>query len=181
LTASGTFAPAALARALESRPRTPSSPPPMASTRATPRSLPRCPVAANPYSSRGSHLAGAHCLAHTVAHALTHPRTGLGHQHRRRADAAAPMPAMASRDGHHPGLAPLWSPAAWEVPCGFPFWPVAQAPWDSPPARSSRAAVSLSWAFLRAPRGTVGFTDSCCASVTTCGRGHSRSAGIRCG
>jgi hypothetical protein len=120
----------------------------------------------------------AHFPAHAVAHAPLH---GIGHQHRRRADAAAPTPAMASRDGHHPGLAPLRA----QQPRSFlevtPFWPIAQAPWRPPPARSSHAAVSLSCAFHRTLGGTIGFTAWGCVPVTTCGRSHSRSAGIRCG
>jgi hypothetical protein len=46
---------------------------------------------------------------HTPAHAipLAHPRPArVRPQHRRRADAAAPTPAMASRDVHRPVLAP---------------------------------------------------------------------------
>jgi hypothetical protein len=82
----------------------------------------------------------AHFPAHAVAHA---PHTDLGSQHRRRADAAAPTPAMASRDGHHPGLAPHRAEQPRSFPEVTPFWPVTQASWRPPPARTSRAAVHL--------------------------------------
>jgi hypothetical protein len=64
---------------------------------------PVAPIATNLSTGRGGRLARAHIPAHAVAHA---PRMDLGSQHRRRADAAAPTPVMASRDGHRPGLAP---------------------------------------------------------------------------
>jgi hypothetical protein len=82
--------------------------------------------------------------AHTIAHAFTRHRTGKGHQHRCRADVAAPTPAMTSPRRPPPSVLRPFEPSN---PRGFlevtPFWPVAQAPWSSPPARSSRAAVSL--------------------------------------
>jgi hypothetical protein len=94
-------------RTFVSRPRALCSLPPMASTRDPPRSPPHRPCRGQPlHWPWWSPCARAlpHGRRRTRAHA---PRTGLGHQHRRRADAAAPTPAMVSRDGHHPGLAPL--------------------------------------------------------------------------
>jgi hypothetical protein len=94
-------------RTFVSRPQVPCSPPPMASTQDPPRSPPRRPCCGQPlhwpwWSPCARALPRAR--RRTRAHA---PRTGIGHQHRRHADTTAPTPVMASRDSHHPGLAPL--------------------------------------------------------------------------
>jgi hypothetical protein len=100
------------------------------------------PVVANPYASCGSHLAGAHCLARTVAHALTHLRTS-----RVTISAAAPTSprprwrwphAMVVTTDLHPFEPSSLGGSLWLL-----SWPVAQASWDSPPARSPRVAVFL--------------------------------------
>jgi hypothetical protein len=89
-----------------------------------------------------------HSPTHAIARAFTRHRARIGHQQRRRADVAAPTLATVSPRQLPP---PVLRPFEPSNPRGFlevtPFWPVAQAPWSSPPARSSRAAVSLSWAF----------------------------------
>jgi transposase InsO family protein len=86
----------------------------------------------------------ARFLAHTIAHAFTRLCTGEGHQHRRRADVATHTPATTSPRQPPPLVLRPFEPSN---PRGFleviPFWPVAQAPWSSPLARSSRAAVPL--------------------------------------
>jgi hypothetical protein len=83
-------------------------------------------------------------LAHTIARAFMRLCTGEGHQHRRRADVAAHTPATTSPRRPPPSVLRPFEPSN---PSGFleviPFQPVAQAPWSSPPVRSSRAAVSL--------------------------------------
>jgi hypothetical protein len=168
-------------RSCANRPWEPCSPPPMATSRAPPCSPPRRPVAdgtqprRDPYPSRGTYRARARCLAHAVAHKFARSRTGRSRQHRRHA-AGADLTATAT----NPGLAPFEpsNPRGFQVVA--PFWPDAQALWDPPPARSSRAAVSL-----------VGIWsstwDRCCrhglggARVATCRRSHSQSARIRCG
>jgi hypothetical protein len=70
--------------------------------------------------------------AHAIARAFTRLCTGNGHQHRRRADVAAPTPATTSPRRPSPSILRPFEPSN---PRGFleviPFWPVAQAPWSS--------------------------------------------------
>jgi hypothetical protein len=83
-------------------------------------------------------------LTHAFAHAFTRHRTGKGLQHRHRADVATPTPATTTPRQPPPSVLPPFESSnprgSLEV---IPFWPVAQAPWSSPPVRSPRAAVSL--------------------------------------
>jgi hypothetical protein len=86
----------------------------------------------------------ARFLAHAFAHVFARHRTRKGLQHRRRAAVLAPTPATTTPRRPPPSiLCPFESSnprGSLEV---IPFWPVAQAPWSSPPVRSPCVAVSL--------------------------------------
>jgi hypothetical protein len=100
------------------------------------------PVAANPYASRGSLLAGAHCLARAVMHALTRLRTSRVTF----SAAASTSPRPRRRRPHATVLTPdlhPFEPSSLGGSLWLPSWPVTQASWNSPPARSPRVAVFL--------------------------------------
>jgi hypothetical protein len=68
---------------------------------------------------------------HAIARVFTRLCTGKGHQHRRRADVAAHTPATTSPRRPPPSVLRPFEPSNPRgIPWGYPFWPVAQAPWS---------------------------------------------------
>jgi hypothetical protein len=120
-------------------------PPPMAPARAPPRlpfstSARPKPVSLTPTCMRTQ----AHALARTSRASWPERAPAPSAEYHRCADIAAPTPATASpRRPPTTVLAPFEPSNPKEFQVVAPCWPDAQAPWDSSPARSFRAAVSL--------------------------------------
>jgi hypothetical protein len=142
-------------RVCANRPRAPCSPPPMATSRAPP-----CTPCVSRLDQHLHPLTFTH-WASPCARATprrTHDRSGLGRPHCRRVVVAAPVPALDSprRPPARPSALRAQQPE--EIQVGTPCCPAAQAPWNSSPAMSIRAAVALAGIY-RAPRSTVACTE----------------------